>query len=290
MSSNIAATLALLGSRTGASSVVLARTASRRICRACGPNRVEPGMRQSGLAHVFVVVDSARHPLSRLVVSLCLPVMLAAPGCDAGKSATDPAKTAPAKTDDEGAGKASAETKTDETKSDEAAPPAEKAEPGADGLDPSLDNSGLDDTGKAIAKLFDAAKTCAFDNDSQIRGCKPYDEFRAMQRAISPMTKEFAAQRDLVVLTRLQSKEPTVRAVSYNLGRGLYRSNPEARAAIEKALMAETDTIALLVGLRAVRDNLKANPSLKPVFDKHAASSDKDVAETAQEALDKAAQ
>lgn len=176
------------------------------------------------------------------VVFLCLPLMLLVPGCDAEKSAADPAKTARAQPADQ-----PVDPPADEGEAE--VPPPAKAEPAADGLDPNLDNSGFDETGKAIAKLFDASKTCAFNRNSQISGCEPYDEFRAMQRKISPMTKAFSGQRDRVVRTRLESKEATVRAWSYNLGRNLYRSDAEARDAIETALLAETDPIALLVGL-----------------------------------------
>lgn len=207
-------------------------------------------------------------------------MLLALPGCDTDKAAAAEAPKA-------------AEAEAGDKNAKDAAQPAAKVAPAADGLDPSLDNSGFDDTGKAIAKLFDASKTCAFDRNSQIGGCKPYDEFRAMQRKISPMTKEFSEQRDLVALTRLQSKEATVRAWAYNHGRNAHRSRAEteadSRTAIEKALLVETDAIALLVGLRAVRDHIKAHPSLVPVFEKHAANADADVAKTAREALDKAA-
>jgi len=218
-------------------------------------------------------------------------MLLATAGCDSAKSDASDTKASQAKGSDKASEKAQSkpDAKPDSKPDAKVAAAEPKAEPAADGLDPSLDNAGLDDTGKAIAKLFDASRTCAFDMNSQIRGCKPYDEFRAMQRKISPMTKAFSGQRDLVVRTRLKSQSPTVRAWSYNLSRGAYRDNTELRTALEAALSAETDTVALLVGLRAVRGQLKANESLKPVFDKHAKSAVKEVAETAQQAIDKAA-
>lgn len=240
--------------------------------------------------------------MKRLLLSVCVPALLLCPACDAEKSATSKADTAkadkqrgePAVKDNAVEAGAANKGAGAEKAADGGAPTKPEPEPqpdkAADGLDPKLDNSGLDDTGKAIAKLFDASKTCAFDMNSQIGGCKPYDAFRKMQRGVSPMTKEFSGQRDLVVLTRLKSEHATVRAWAYNFSRGPYRDDPESRTAIEAAISAETDTVALLVGLRALRDHLGANPSLEPVFTKHAASSVKEVAETAQKALDKAAQ
>ena len=231
-----------------------------------------------------------RHPLC-----VCVPLLLLAAGCDAKESAAandEPAAAARAGSDVAEKSEAGSARAVDGDAEMGAAEPAEaepKADPVPDGLDPNLDHSGLDETGVAIARLYDAAKTCAFDMNSQIRGCKPWDEFRRMERAVSPMTKAFADQRDRVTFTRLKSEHPTVRALSYNYSRGEYRDQTDRRAAIEEALAAESDTVALLVGLRAMRDHIKANPSLVPVFEKHAASSEKEVAETAQKALDKAA-
>ncbi len=229
--------------------------------------------------------------LDRRISSIALPLLFALAGCDKAPSeaAKDAAPPSKPKTEAREAEPGAEDKRDADEATEKDAPVVVDAAAAVDGLDAALDNSGLDETGNAIAKLFDAAKTCSFDMNSQIRGCKPYDEFRAMQKAVSPMTKEFAAQRDRVVRTRLESKEATVRAWSYNLSGGLYRDQPDSRAAIEKAISDESDTVALLVGLRAVRQYLRDHPSLEPVFEKHAQSSVPEVAETARKALDDAA-
>lgn len=221
--------------------------------------------------------------MKRLILSLSIPLLITTVGCDSEKAGADKDKKADAKKDDKAGGeKAEGGEKTVEAPKDEPAP-------ADDGLDPSLDNSALDDTGKAIAKLWDASKECAFNDNGQISGCKPYDEFRTMQKGISPMTQEFADQRDAVVVSRLASKEATVRAWSLNFSSNLYRASPDHRKAIEDAFAAETDTIATRVGIFALGKHIKDNPSLQAVFEKHAASSVPEVAEPAQKALDKAA-
>lgn len=231
--------------------------------------------------------NQLRHPLrvKRILLPISLCVMFVSTGCDSDKPAAD--KKAEAKKTDDKAVPATTDKAPAATGAPDGAEPAVEA--AADGLDPSLDNSKLDETGKAIAALFDGAKTCAYDMNSQIAGCKQVDEFRAMQKKVSPMTAEFAAQRDLVAVTRLASKEPTVRAWAYSLCGPMYGKQEDVRPAVEAAISAETDTVALLVGLRKLRNHLGSNPSLKPIFEKHAASEVKEVAETAQAALDKAA-
>lgn len=114
-----------------------------------------------------------------------------------------------------------------------------------------------------VFDIVDSKRASPSGDERRQEGCSPHEEVRAIQRKIQPMAKEF--------------------------GRGLNRSDPDARGAIEKALLAETDPIALLVGLRAARGPIEANPSRPPTLDKPVASKNEDVAETARASLEKAA-
>lgn len=71
-------------------------------------------------------------------------------------------------------------------------------------------------------------------------------------------------------------------------GRGPNRGDAVARNATEKTLLAETDPIALLVGLRAARGRLPARPSAPTTQENHAVSKDAVVAEMARAKLQKA--
>lgn len=221
------------------------------------------------------------------ILSLCVPaLLLLVAACDSGSDAKT--KDAEAKADDKAADKAD---KADKQEDEE---PSGDAKAGEDDADEAAaggpDDSGLDETGKQLAKLWDETSACEFDMNSQIRGCKSYDAIRAMQKAQSPMTAEFLAQFNKVAISRLTSKDASVRGLSFSFMRHrTYKDNPDLQPQIDAALAAEKETAIVLVALRALRDGLKDSPSLVPLFEAHAKSEVKEVAETARAALDKAA-